>query len=25
VAMLYPAARGGLDGIVMRLDVEPVR
>jgi glyoxylase-like metal-dependent hydrolase (beta-lactamase superfamily II) len=25
VARLYPAARGGLDGIVMRLDVEPVR
>jgi glyoxylase-like metal-dependent hydrolase (beta-lactamase superfamily II) len=25
VAKLYPAARAGLDGIVMRLDVEPVR
>jgi hypothetical protein len=23
VATLYPAARSGLDGIVMRLDVEP--
>jgi glyoxylase-like metal-dependent hydrolase (beta-lactamase superfamily II) len=25
VAKLYPAARAGLEGIVMRLDVEPVR
>jgi hypothetical protein len=23
VAKLYPAARSGLDGVVMRLDVEP--
>ena len=25
VAKLYPAARSGLDGIVLRLDVEPAR